>query len=98
MTASRPDQRYLKRRQWGHGVGYYWSPPAALKKAGVFEFVTLGPDPVSAAFEAARWNRKLDAYRRRVKPPSPDLRIVLPMSAAYVARRFETSAKSLPLP
>jgi integrase len=94
MTALRRSERYLKSRQWKRGVGFYWDPPASLKRAGIFKFVTLSSDLGRAVNEASIWNKRLDDYRNRMaKPSGPYLPLVRPMTAAYIARRFEASAK-----
>src|SRR5436305_2232518 len=72
---------------------YYWIPPKALRKAGIFRFVTLGRDFGLASAEAKEWNKKLDAYWEHVRGRRAHLERVEPMSAAFVARSFEASLK-----
>lgn len=55
--------------------------------------MTLGPDFRLAVAEANEWNRKLDEYRLSVHGQKPRLNKARPMSAADIARRYESSPR-----
>jgi integrase len=85
--------RYFKAHAPNGKLTYYWIPPKALWKAGIFRFVTLGRDFTTAIAEAKQWNRKLDDYYVSVRGRRPQIETTKPMSAAFIARSFEASHK-----
>jgi integrase len=93
MRTNRYGIRGLKGVRLGKGLGYFWTPPISLQKAGIFKYETLGFDFAIAAAKARNWNSRLEAYRNSINGIKPTLLTIAPMTVGYLIRQFEASPK-----
>lgn len=93
MRPNRYGIRGLKCVRLKRGPVYFWTPPLALLKAGVFHTATLGTDLTVATERARYWNAGLDAYRSARAAPKPKLGPIKPMTVGFLIRQLEASPK-----
>jgi integrase len=84
---------HLKAVRLKRGIVYFWTPPRALQRAGVFRFATLGTDFDLAVAKARDLNLKLDSYRAATTPKKPLLADIQPMTVGHLFRQFEASPR-----
>jgi integrase len=93
MRSNKYGVRGLKGVRLKRGIIYFWTPPVALQKLGIFRHKTLGLDCVTAIAKARDWNFKVDAYRVSINGIKPRLTTTHPGTVAFLVRQFEASPR-----